>query len=163
MADNKADIAVIGLAVMGQNLVLNMNDHGVRVVAYNRTQSKVSEFIKGLAADTLIQGANSLEDMLAKLSSPRKVMLMVKAGEVVDAYIEQLLPLLDDGDVIIDGGNSDYRDTARRVESLSEKNIHYLGIGVSGGEEGARYGPSIMPGGDERAWPLVKPIFQAIA
>ena len=163
MTTEKADIAVIGLAVMGQNLILNMNDKGVKVVAYNRTQSKVEEFIKGSAAGTSIVGASDLGGMLSKLSSPRKVMLMVKAGEVVDAYIDQLLPLLEAGDILIDGGNSDYRDTMRRVAFLAEKDIHYIGMGVSGGEEGARYGPSLMPGGDERAWPHVKSIFQAIA
>jgi 6-phosphogluconate dehydrogenase len=163
MANEQADIAVIGLAVMGQNLILNMNDKGIKVVAYNRTQSKVSEFIEGPAAGTFIVGANSLEDVLSKLTSPRKIMLMVKAGKVVDSYIDQLVPLLEKGDVLIDGGNSDYRDTMRRVDHLSEHGIHYIGMGVSGGEEGARYGPSLMPGGDEKAWPIVKPIFQAIA
>ena len=163
MAADKADIAVIGLAVMGQNLILNMNDHGVKVVAYNRTQTKVADFIQGPAAGTDIQGASSLEDMVARLASPRKVMLMVRAGEVVDQYITQLLPLLSEGDVIIDGGNSDFIDTERRVAELAGQGLSYIGMGVSGGEEGARNGPSIMPGGDVQAWPLVKDIFQLIA
>lgn len=163
MTAKKADIAVIGLAVMGQNLILNMNDHGVKVVAYNRTHTKVSDFIQGPAKGTDIKGASSLEDMISLLESPRKVMMMVRAGEVVDQYISQLVPLLSAGDVIIDGGNSDFIDTERRVSELAKQGLHYIGMGVSGGEEGARHGPSIMPGGDERAWPLVKDIFQRIA
>ncbi len=159
----KADIGVIGLAVMGQNLILNMNDHGFKVVAFNRTVSKVNEFLQGAAKGTDIIGAASLEDMILKLQAPRKVMLMVRAGDVVDAFIEQLVPLLDKGDIIIDGGNSNYPDTNRRVAELKDKGIHYVGAGVSGGEEGARFGPSIMPGGSPEAWPYVKPIFQAIA
>ena len=163
MAENNADIAVIGLAVMGQNLILNMNDHGVKVVAFNRTQTKVTDFLHGPAKNTTIQGATSIEEMLSLLSSPRKIMLMVRAGEVVDQYIRLLAPLLSSGDVIIDGGNSDFIDTERRVSELAKQGLHYIGMGVSGGEEGARYGPSIMPGGDEQAWPLVKDIFQKIA
>lgn len=163
MSEKNADIAVIGLAVMGQNLILNMNDHGVKVVAYNRTQSKVVDFIKGPAAGTDIQGATSLEHMVSLLETPRKVMLMVRAGDIVDHYISLLMPLLSEGDVIIDGGNSDFLDTERRVSELAKAGLRYLGMGVSGGEEGARYGPSIMPGGDETAWPLVKDIFQSIA
>ncbi len=159
----KGDIGVIGLAVMGQNLILNMNDHGFKVVAYNRTVSKVDEFLQGAAKGTDIIGASSMEDLVAKLESPRKVMLMVRAGEVVDHFIDQLLPLLDKGDIIIDGGNSNYPDTNRRVAALKQKGIHYVGTGVSGGEEGARFGPSIMPGGAPEAWPHVKPIFQAIS
>ena len=163
MTAEKADIAVIGLAVMGQNLILNMNDHGVKVVAYNRTQTKVSDFIQGPAKDTEIKGAASLEDMVSLLASPKKIMLMVRAGDVVDQYIHQLVPLLSEGDVIIDGGNSDFMDTERRVKDLAQRGLHYIGMGVSGGEEGARHGPSIMPGGDAQAWPLVKNIFQRIA
>lgn len=159
----KGDIGVIGLAVMGQNLILNMNDHGFKVVAYNRTVSKVEEFIQGPAKGTNIIGANSMQDLVDKLDSPRKVMLMVRAGDVVDHFIDQLVPLLDEGDIIIDGGNSNYPDTNRRVAGLKEKGIHFVGTGVSGGEEGARFGPSIMPGGAPEAWPHVKPIFQAIS
>lgn len=159
----KADIGVIGLAVMGQNLILNMNDHGFKVVAYNRTVAKVDEFLNGAAKGTNIVGATSLQNLVDQLETPRKVMLMVRAGEVVDQFIDSLVPLLDEGDIIIDGGNTNYPDTNRRVAALREKGIRYIGAGVSGGEEGARFGPSIMPGGDPEAWPHVKPIFQAIA
>ncbi len=159
----KGDIGVIGLAVMGQNLILNMNDHGFKVVAFNRTVSKVDEFLQGAAKGTNIIGATSLEDLVAKLEAPRKVMLMVRAGDVVDHFIDTLVPLLDKGDIIIDGGNSNYPDTNRRVAALKEKGLYYIGTGVSGGEEGARFGPSIMPGGSPEAWPHVKPIFQAIS
>ncbi|MBF1226690.1 MAG: NADP-dependent phosphogluconate dehydrogenase, partial [Haemophilus parainfluenzae] len=159
----KGDIGVIGLAVMGQNLILNMNDHGFKVVAYNRTTSKVDEFLQGAAKGTNIIGAYSLEDLASKLEKPRKVMLMVRAGEVVDQFIDALLPHLEEGDIIIDGGNSNYPDTNRRVAALREKGIRFIGTGVSGGEEGARHGPSIMPGGNEEAWPFVKPVLQAIS
>ncbi|MCW8329757.1 decarboxylating NADP(+)-dependent phosphogluconate dehydrogenase [Photobacterium sp. SDRW27] len=159
----KGDIGVIGLAVMGQNLILNMNDHGFKVVAYNRTVSKVEEFLSSAAKGTNIIGASSLQDLVDKLEKPRKVMLMVRAGDVVDQFINNLVPLLDEGDIIIDGGNTNYPDTNRRVAALRDKGIRYVGAGVSGGEEGARFGPSIMPGGDPEAWPHVKPIFQAIA
>lgn len=160
----KADIGLIGLAVMGQNLILNMNDHGYSVAAYNRTVSKMEDFLAGPAKGReTILGARSIEELAALLKRPRKVMLMVKAGEVVDHFIELLLPHLEEGDLIIDGGNSHYPDTSRRTAYLKEKNILYIGTGVSGGEEGARHGPSIMPGGNPAAWPLVKDIFQAIA
>ncbi len=159
----KADIGLIGLAVMGQNLVLNMADHGFRVAVFNRTTSKVDEFMQGPAKGTSIIGTHSAEELVASLEAPRKVMLMVKAGEVVDRFIEMLLPLLEPGDVIIDGGNSHYPDTTRRTAYLREKGLHFIGTGISGGEEGARHGPSIMPGGDPEAWPLVKDIFQSIA
>jgi 6-phosphogluconate dehydrogenase len=159
----KADIGVIGLAVMGQNLILNMDDHGFKVAAFNRTVAKVEEFLLGPAKGTHIIGATSLEDLVNKLKSPRKVMLMVRAGDVVDTFINALIPLLEAGDIIIDGGNSNYPDTNRRVAALQKQGILYVGTGVSGGEEGARFGPSIMPGGAPQAWPHVKPIFQAIA
>lgn len=159
----KGDIGVIGLAVMGQNLILNMNDNGFKVVAYNRTTSKVDDFLNGAAKNTNIIGAYSLQDLVDKLEKPRKIMMMVRAGSVVDDFIEQLVPLLDEGDIIIDGGNANYPDSTRRTHELAAKGIRFIGAGVSGGEEGARHGPSIMPGGDEAAWPAVKPIFQAIA
>jgi 6-phosphogluconate dehydrogenase len=158
-----ADIAVIGLAVMGQNLILNMNDHGFKVVAFNRTVSKVDDFLNNEAKDTQIVGAHTVEEMIAKLKVPRRVMLMVKAGQAVDDTIEQLLPHLEPGDIIIDGGNSLFTDTIRRVEYAESKGLLYVGTGVSGGEEGARNGPSIMPGGSPAAWPHVKEIFQSIA
>lgn len=159
----KGDIGVIGLAVMGQNLILNMNDHGFKVVAYNRTTSKVDDFLNGAAKGTNIIGAYSLQDLADKLEKPRKIMLMVRAGEVVDKFIDSLLPYLDEGDIIIDGGNSNYPDSTRRTKDLAEKGIRFIGAGVSGGEEGARFGPSIMPGGNPEAWPYVKPILQAIS
>lgn len=158
-----ADIAVIGLAVMGQNLILNMNDHGFKVVAFNRTITKVDDFINNEAKGTNVVGAHSIEEMIAQLKTPRRVMLMVKAGEAVDQTIDLLLPHLEPGDIIIDGGNSLFTDTERRLKFVEEKGLLYIGTGVSGGEEGARNGPSIMPGGSPAAWPHVKDIFQAIA
>ncbi len=159
----KGDIGVIGLAVMGQNLILNMNDKGFKVVAFNRTVSKVNDFLNGAAKGTNVIGADSLQDLVDKLEKPRKIMLMVRAGSVVDDFIEQLVPLLEKGDIIIDGGNANYPDSTRRTKALAEKGIRFVGAGVSGGEEGARNGPSIMPGGNEEAWPHFKPILQAIA
>ncbi len=159
----KADIGLIGLAVMGQNLALNMNDHGFKVAVFNRTTSVVDEFLAGPAADSEVLGTHSLPELVASLQTPRIVMLMVKAGEVVDQYIDMLLPLLAAGDVIVDGGNSLFTDTSRRCQALAAQNILYIGAGVSGGEEGARHGPSIMPGGNAAAWPIVKPLFQAIS
>lgn len=161
--EKKGDIALIGLAVMGQNLVLNMSDHGFTVVVYNRTTSKVDEFLNGAGngRETII-GAHSIEEMVGLLKRPRKIMLMVKAGEVVDQFIEMLLPHLEKGDCIIDGGNSHFPDTIRRTKNLQQKGILYIGTGISGGEEGARKGPSIMPGGNHEAWPMVKDIFQSI-
>lgn len=160
---SEADIGLIGLAVMGQNLVLNMNDHGFKVAVFNRTVSKVDDFLAGPAKGTEVIGAHSIEEFLSKLKRPRRVMLMVKAGKPVDAFIEMLLPHLEKGDIIIDGGNSLFTDTIRRVQELKAKGISYIGSGISGGEVGARYGPSIMPGGDPEAWPHVKDIFQSIA
>ena len=163
MAEANCDIGLIGLAVMGQNLVLNMNDHGFKVAVFNRTTSKVDEFLADEAKGTQVEGAHSIEELCSKLKSPRRVMIMVKAGTVVDQTIESIVPHLDKGDIIIDGGNSLFTDSERRTKELAAKGIHYIGTGVSGGEEGARFGPSIMPGGDPAAWPAVKPIFQGIA
>jgi 6-phosphogluconate dehydrogenase len=163
MQRESCDIGLIGLAVMGQNLVLNMNDHGYRVAVFNRTVSKVDEFIQNEAAGTQVAGAHSIEEFVGSLKRPRRIMLMVKAGDTVDQMIEGLLPHLDKGDIVIDGGNSHYPDTNRRASDLAEKGILFIGTGVSGGEEGARFGPSIMPGGNPAAWPHVKEIFQSIA
>jgi 6-phosphogluconate dehydrogenase len=157
------DIGLIGLAVMGQNLILNMNDHGYRVAVYNRTTSKVDEFLATSAKDTQIVGTHSLSELVANLKAPRRVMLMVKAGDAVDDFINQLLPLLQPGDIIIDGGNSNFQDSIRRTRFLEERGFLFIGTGISGGEEGARHGPSIMPGGSPAAWPHVKDIFQSIA
>lgn len=163
MSTPTGDIALIGLAVMGQNLILNMNDHGFTVVAYNRTTSKVDDFLANEAKGTRIQGAHSIAELVSKLKRPRRVMLMVKAGAAVDEFIAQLMPHLEPGDIVIDGGNSLYNDTDRRVRELEARGLLYVGTGVSGGEEGARFGPSIMPGGSVAAWPHVKDIFQGIA
>jgi 6-phosphogluconate dehydrogenase len=163
MAEATCDIGLIGLAVMGQNLVLNMNDHGYKVCVFNRTTSKVDEFLAEEAKGTQVEGSHSVEELCSKLKSPRRVMIMVKAGDVVDKTIDSLLPYLEKGDIVIDGGNSLFTDSNRRTADLAAKGLHYIGTGVSGGEEGARFGPSIMPGGDPAAWPAVKPIFQAIA
>ena len=161
MAD--ADIGLIGLAVMGENLVLNMASNGYQVAVYNRTTSKVDNFIAGRAAGQPIVGTHSLEELCSKLKRPRRVMIMVKAGGAVDKVIEGLLPFLEPGDIVIDGGNSEFPDSIRRTNDLAEKKILFIGTGVSGGEEGALKGPSIMPGGNPGAWEHVKPIFQAIA
>jgi 6-phosphogluconate dehydrogenase len=157
------DIGLIGLAVMGQNLVLNMADHGYAVAVFNRTASKTDEFLKGPASGKKIVGFHELKDFVGSLKRPRRVMLMVKAGDPVDEFIDQLVPLLESGDIIIDGGNSHFPDSQRRYEALNEKGILFIGAGISGGEEGARHGPSIMPGGNPKGWPHVKEIFQAIA
>ncbi len=157
------DIGLIGLAVMGQNLVLNMSDHGFKVAVYNRTTSTMEEFIKGSAKGRAIQGARTLAEFIALLKKPHRIMLMVKAGSPVDQTIDALLPLIEPGDVIIDGGNSFFGDTIRRCQYLKEKGIYFIGTGVSGGELGARFGPSISPGGAAEAWPLIKDIFQAIS
>jgi len=159
----QGDIALIGLAVMGRNLILNMNDHGFTVVAYNRTVSKVDDFLQGEAAGTKVIGAHTVQEMVSNLKRPRRVMLLVKAGQPVDDFIEKLIPHLSPGDIIIDAGNSLYQDTIRRTKYVESRGLLYIGTGVSGGEEGARTGPSIMPGGSSDAWPHVAPIFQAIA
>jgi len=158
-----SDIGVIGLAVMGQNLVLNMNDHGFTVTVHNRTLSKMNDFINGPARNTSIRGSLSMKELVSTLKRPRRVMLMVKAGPTVDQTIATLSPLLEAGDIIIDGGNSYYHDTIRRTKELEDQGLRFIGTGVSGGEEGARIGPSIMPGGSAEAWPHVQSIFQSIA
>jgi 6-phosphogluconate dehydrogenase len=163
MPEASCDIGLIGLAVMGQNLVLNMNDHGFKVAVFNRTVSKVDDFVANEAKGTQVVGAHSVEELTGLLKRPRRVMLMVKAGDSVDQTIEHVLPHLEAGDIIIDGGNSLFTDSNRRTKYLAEKGILFIGTGVSGGEEGARFGPSIMPGGNPAAWPHVKAILQSIA
>ena len=157
------DFGLIGLAVMGENLALNVESRGYRVAVFNRTVDKVDTFMQGRAAGKEFVGCHSIEELVQALERPRKVMLLVKAGPAVDAFIDQLIPLLDPGDVIIDGGNTHFTDTERRTKYVEEKGLLFIGTGVSGGEEGALKGPSMMPGGSPDAWPLVKPIFQAIA
>ncbi len=157
------DIGLIGLAVMGENLALNIESRGFHIAVFNRTVSKVDELLAGRAKGKNFVGCHSLEELVQSLATPRKVMLMVKAGAAVDEFIEKLIPLLSPGDVIIDGGNTHFSETERRTQYVESKGLLYIGTGVSGGEEGALKGPSMMPGGSEKAWPLVKPIFQAIA
>ena len=159
----KSDIGLVGLAVMGENLILNMESKGFTVTAYNRSYTKVENFLRGRAEGKNIRGANSIQSLVDSLATPRKIMLMVKAGQPVDDFIEQLIPLLEKGDIIIDGGNSHYPDSNRRTQYLESKGLLYIGTGVSGGEEGALKGPSIMPGGSKEAWPAVKEIFQSIS
>jgi 6-phosphogluconate dehydrogenase len=159
----QADIGLIGLAVMGQNLVLNMADHGFTVAVFNRTAPKLDEFMRGPAHGRTIIGARDLPQFVQTLKKPRRILLMVKAGSPIDEFISQLIPLLEKGDIIIDGGNSLFTDSQRRYEDLRARGIWFIGTGVSGGEEGARHGPSIMPGGSYDAWLSVKPILQAIA
>ncbi len=163
MPEPKADIGLVGLAVMGENLVLNMESRGFTVAVYNRTVEKVDNFVAGRAQGKKIVGAHSIQELVASLKRPRKIMMMVKAGKPVDDFIEQLIPQLEPGDILIDGGNSHFPDTIRRTKYLESKGLLFIGTGVSGGEEGALTGPSIMPGGSPAAWPAVKPIFQAIA
>ena len=158
----KSDIGLVGLAVMGENLVMNMESKGFTVSVYNRTVEKVDNFVNGRAKGKNIVGAHTLEELVSQLEKPRKVMMMVKAGAAVDSLIDQLIPLLEEGDIIIDGGNSHFPDTARRTEYVESKGLLYIGTGVSGGEEGALKGPSMMPGGSVKAWEAVKPIFQGI-
>ncbi len=163
MAAPGADIGLIGLAVMGENLVLNMESHVFTVAVFNRTLKRVDDFLGGRARGKRIIGCHSVQELVAALKRPRKVMIMVKAGPAVDEVIEEVAPLLEPGDILIDGGNTHYPDTTRRTKALKARGLLYIGTGVSGGEEGALKGPSIMPGGDPAAWPHVKPIFQAIA
>ncbi|MCJ1309674.1 phosphogluconate dehydrogenase (decarboxylating) gnd1 [Agyrium rufum] len=161
--EHLADFGLIGLAVMGQNLIMNAADHGFKVLAFNRTVSKVDNFLANEAKGKSITGAKSVEEFVKGLKKPRRMMMLVMAGKPVDDFINLLLPYVEKGDIIIDGGNSHYPDTNRRTKSLAEKGIRFVGAGVSGGEEGARYGPSIMPGGNEEAWPYIKDVFQSIA
>ena len=161
--EQKGDFGLVGLAVMGENLVLNIESRGFTVAVFNRTTEKVDKFIQSRGAGKKLIGTHSIQELVASLKRPRKVMLMVKAGKPVDEFIEKLIPLLEEGDIIIDGGNSHYPDTIRRTKYVENKGLLFIGTGVSGGEEGALKGPSIMPGGSPAAWPSVKPIFQAIA
>ena len=163
MSEANADLGLIGLAVMGQNLVLNMDDHGFTVAVFNRTVEKVDRFLANEAKGTKVIGTHSLQELCATLKRPRRVMLLVKAGRAVDEFIDKVLPYLEPGDIIIDGGNSNFHDTIRRTKYVEKKGMLYIGTGVSGGEEGARRGPSIMPGGSPEAWDHVKPIFQAVS
>ena len=158
-----ADLGLVGLAVMGQNLVLNMADHGYKIAVFNRTVEKVDRFIQGEARDKEIVGCHSMQELVDSLKRPRRVMLLVKAGEAVDAFIDQLIPLMEPGDIIIDGGNSNFNDSVRRCSYVEDKGLLFIGTGVSGGEEGARTGPSIMPGGSPGAWEHVKDIFQDVS
>ena len=159
----KAQIAVVGLAVMGENLALNMERHGFRVAVYNRTTEKVDCFLQGRAKGKQFLGAHSVEELVGLLQKPRIIMLMIRQGAPVDAFIEQALPYLEQGDILIDGGNSNFQDTIRRSQALEKKGIHYMGCGVSGGEEGALNGPALMPGGSRQAWQYVQPVFEAIS
>ncbi|MFZ1289961.1 MAG: NAD(P)-binding domain-containing protein, partial [Melioribacteraceae bacterium] len=161
--EKKADIGIVGIAVMGENLVLNMESKVFTVAVYNRTIQKVDDFINGRAKGKNIIGTHSIEEFVASLKSPRKIMLMVKAGKPVDAFIDLIIPHLNENDIIIDGGNSHFPDTIRRTAYVESKGMLYIGTGVSGGEEGALKGPSIMPGGSPKAWEFVKPIFQSIS
>lgn len=163
MKKNRAQIGLIGLGVMGENLILNMADHGYSVAVYNRTQSKADEFFKTKAKGKSIIPAKTLQDFVFALAKPRKIILMIKAGTAIDELIEQLLPYVENGDIFIDGGNSFFKDTIRRTAYVEEKGFRYIGMGVSGGEQGARYGPSLMPGGSASAWQEIKEIFQAIS
>ena len=163
MAAPTADIGLIGLAVMGENLVLNMESHGYTVAVFNRTTSKVDEFLNGRGMGKKFVGCHSPKELVAAVKRPRKIMMLVKAGAAVDAVIDEIAPLLEPGDIIIDGGNTHFPDTTRRMKAANAEGLLYIGTGVSGGEEGALKGPSIMPGGDAKAWPEVKPIFQSIA
>ncbi|KAI9843841.1 MAG: phosphogluconate dehydrogenase (decarboxylating) gnd1 [Sclerophora amabilis] len=161
--DPSGDFGLIGLAVMGQNLILNAADHGFKMVVFNRTVAKVDRFLENEAKGKSIIGAHSVQEFVKLLKRPRRIMLLVMAGAPVDTFVESLLPFVEEGDIIIDGGNSHFPDTNRRTKSLAQKGIRFVGTGVSGGEEGARFGPSLMPGGNEEAWPYIKDVFQSIA
>ncbi len=163
MLKEKSDIALIGIDVMGRNLALNMAEKGHQLIVSSRKQDKVDDFLKNEAKDFPIKGTTEMKTLVADLERPRKIMMMIKAGAPVDKVIDKLLPLIDEGDILIDGGNSNHEDTTRRMHDLKEKGIRYVGMGISGGEEGARHGPSIMPGGDIEAWPFIKDLFQSIA
>lgn len=163
MADQLYDFGLIGLGVMGRNLLLNMADHGFAVLGYNRSPQKVTDLESEMVPGTTIKGTSDLALMVKELKTPRRIMLLVQAGKPVDAVLDELIPLLDKGDIIIDGGNSHYTDTNRRTRTLQEKGFHFMGVGVSGGEEGARRGPSIMPGGDREAYPHVQPMLEAVS
>ncbi|MEM6364388.1 MAG: NAD(P)-binding domain-containing protein, partial [Planctomycetota bacterium] len=157
------DFGLIGLAVMGENLALNVESRGYKVAVYNRTTTKVDELIEGRAAGKQFVGTHTMEDFVRSVKRPRKLMMLVKAGPAVDAIIDQLIPLCEPGDIIIDGGNTFYVDTERRTKTVEDAGLLFVGAGVSGGEEGALKGPSLMPGGSEAAWPAIKDMFQAIA
>jgi len=163
MSNSTYDFGMIGLGVMGRNLLLNMADHGFSVIGFDKDEAKGASLESSATAGTTVKGVTKLEDLVNQLSSPRKIMMLVPAGKPVDDVIESLLPLIDKGDIVIDGGNSHYTDTLRRIDYLKGKDIHFMGVGISGGEHGARTGPSIMPGGDEEAWLAVKPVFESIA
>ncbi len=161
--DNFYDFGMIGLGTMGSNLLLNMADHGFKVIGYDKDAAKTRLFESSADKDTVVKGVNTLQEMVTQLQKPRKIMMLVPAGKIVDGVIAELTHLVEEGDIIIDGGNSHYVDTLARVTSLKEKNIHFMGIGISGGEQGARLGPSIMPGGDQTAYNHVEPMLKAVA
>ncbi len=163
MADNKYDFGMVGLGVMGSNLLMNMADHGFAVIGYDKNPDKTKLFESSATKGTTVKGVNNLKEMVDQLKVPRKIMMLVPAGSPVDSVINDLLPVLDQGDIIIDGGNSHYIDTLKRIKFLQDQGFHFMGIGISGGEEGARKGPSIMPGGDKEAYKLVEPILKAVA
>ena len=162
MQEANYSFGMIGLGTMGRSLLLNMADHDFSVIGFDLDAAKAESLESSATAGTIVKGVNTLQDMVSQLKTPRKIMMLVPAGKPVDDVIQNLLPLVAAGDIIIDGGNSHYTDTVRRVKYLEEKNIHFMGMGVSGGEEGARRGPSIMPGGDIKAWNTVKPLLQVI-
>ncbi len=163
MADILYDFGMIGLGVMGSNLLLNMADHGFKVIGYDKNPEKTTLLESSATKGTIAKGVNTLAEMIGQLQQPRKLMMLVPAGKIVDDVIGELIPLLQEGDIIIDGGNSHYLDTAKRITFLKEKKLHFMGIGISGGEQGARLGPSIMPGGDKEAYKVVEPILKAVA